>query len=185
MRTLITFLTIAVFATVAFADGNPEIVGYISFDAAGAAGAEYHRYDAGAYEQVTCYVVLANIPAGVKTANFKLTLTPGMSLMNTFTNLMPGDLAIGAYDTGIALASTDCLMTDPLVVASLLMFCSGTPGDILLEEHPDWGFWVDDCDLVTPNYFAVTCNGAILKDPVCNEVPVEETTWGSLKALYR
>lgn len=184
MRTLITVLMVAALATTAFAGPNPGARGYISFDPAGAL---VHRGDPVAYTPTFCYVVLDNVPDGIITCNFKMTLTPGMSLMNTFTNLMPGDLAIGTYDTGIALATGECMTGEAVVVANLQMFPSGAPGDILLEPHPEWGTWIDGCSGGV-DYFCILSHGALYQDPQpgdCEENPVEDTTWGSVKALYR
>jgi hypothetical protein len=64
------------------------------------------------------------------------------------------------------------------------------PGDILILDHPDFPRWVVDCNDQVDSY-CVFINGGVCKDPVDGEegcdgvVPVEASSWGGIKALYR
>lgn len=155
------------------------------------------RVDPAQYETVDAYVVITDMSTltdeGLKTCNFMLGLTPGTSLMTTFTNLLPGNLAIGSWDTGIALAATECMQGPFIQVAKLSVFYSGTPGSVTILPHPEWDTWVDDCYLIPDgqHYFCVANNGGIGMDPPAGDVgcdmntPVDESSWGSIKAMYR
>lgn len=154
------------------------------------------RVDPAQYSTVEAYVVITDLSMnpgeGLTTVNFMLEVSASTSLMTTFTNLLPGDLAIGSWDTGIAMASTQCMEGPFVQVARLDVFYSGVPGTVTILPHPTWDTWVDDCGKKrTVHYFCVAGNGGIGMDPPAGDVgcdlntPVDETSWGSIKAMYR
>jgi len=110
---------------------NP-IVGewlYIDFDPPNFA----HRADPPIYTSVDAYLMLDltySGEPGFASVSFRLDVTPGMSSPPAFTNLLPGDLAIGNWETGITVASTECITTFPAQVAVLTLFYLGVPGDV-------------------------------------------------------
>jgi len=100
------------------------------------------------------------------------------------TNLMPGDLAIGSWDEGVTLSGTDCVgdYGDLVYVARLDLFWLGGEADILILDHPEYPRQVVGCD-DEPYEYEVASHGGIWKEPA--STPVEATSWGAIKALYR
>ena len=104
-----------------------------------------------------------------------------------------GDLSIGTWDEGITLASTQCITTQFLYFAKFDLFYLGTPGDIMILDHPDWPGWVIDCHepYGEVDYYCVWMHGGVCKDALEGDeecypvVPVEAVTWGSIKSMYR
>ncbi len=126
---------------------------------------------------------------GFTTVSFGLNVTPGMSSAPSFENLLPGNLAIGAYDTGITLASTECITPEmqPMAIAVLHCFYLGVPGDIEIIDHPEFARWIVLCDDSVVVY-CVLEHGGVHKNPLggdCGGNPVEDVSWGAIKALYR
>jgi hypothetical protein len=62
----------------------------------------------------------------------------------------------------------------------------------MILDHPDWPRWVMDCPVPGEvDYYCVWMHGGVGKDALEGDeecfpvVPVEDATWGSVKALYR
>lgn len=95
---------------------------------------------------------------------------------------------------GWVVAAPECVYPDGngiVTIAKVAWFYTGPPGDIVLLPSPVDGKATVDCnnDL---DFFCVLSNSALNQDPVapgdanCDcGVPVEKSTWGSIKALYR
>ena len=129
---------------------------------------------------------------------------PGVVGTQSFTNLLPGNLAIGnVFGNGLGNASdgislaTECA-TGPFVLAGYVeYFYLGGDFTIEILDHEntqyDWEGWIVDCQ--EPGQVDMWCvwlNGAIGAatpppgDAECEaNTPVEDATWGSIKALYR
>ena len=115
---------------------------------------------------------------------------PTLFASQSFTNLL--DLMAGDPFTGMSLASTTCRPGPVEVVGYLNLFPIGV-GDACVHilDDPDFPRWVVDCTL--PNglvdYYCVLSNGTIGADDCpegdCGASPVEDATWGGIKALYR
>ena len=113
--------------------------------------------------------------------------------MTSFSNLLLGGLHIGDWETGITMVSTDCMTDTFIYVAKLELFYLGQPGDILFLDHPEWPRWVMDCNepFAEVDFYCVWMHGGVGKDALEGDeecfpvVPVEDATWGSVKALYR
>jgi len=106
---------------------------------------------------------------------------PGVMGTASFVNLLPGDLAIGGWDTGITIASTECLQSWPTVIGYLECFYLGGSCTISIEDHPDYPRWVVDCqDPGQVFYYDVLDAGYI-----AGGSPVEDVSWGAIKSLYR
>lgn len=108
----------------------------------------------------------------------------------SYENLLPGNLAIGAWSTGITLSSTDCLPGPLVYFAKAQVFYFGGAYDLVFSDHPDFPRWVVDChDGV--DFYCVWSHGGIGKDALPGDegcdanTPVEPTSWGHIKALYR
>jgi hypothetical protein len=126
---------------------------------------------------------------GFTTISFALSITPGMSSPPAFINLLPGGLAIGVWDVGITMASTQCEVDFPVPIGYLSFLYLGTPGDIAIIDHPDYPRWIVDCQEPGQVFeYCVYWNGGVGKEGVqgdCGVNPVEDTTWGGIKSLYR
>ncbi len=185
-RMLLTALILAV-AIPAFAGGNPYITAYVSFDG----GVEVPRVDPQPYEAGTVYICLKDVDGGFTTVSLATELDAGVSAPASWASLLPGGLAIGDWTTGITLSSTDCMVGDFVCIAEGSLFYLGAPGEVRIVDHPDYPRWVVDCNDEVDLY-CLGNNGGILVDAVetgeeCGEPvsPVEESTWGGIKALYR
>jgi hypothetical protein len=111
-----------------------------------------------------------------------------------FENLLPGDVSVGSWDTGISIASAECLTYDFLYFGRLDLLYQGAPGDVMILDHPMYARWVTDCERPARlNFYCVWMHGGIGKDPIPGDPgcvppghsPVEDVTWSSIKAIYR
>ena len=204
MKQLLAVCLVLVFAVTAFAGDNPQVNAYISFDPAG--DPAQNAVSPAAATTVDAYVVLGCVEGGMTTVSFGLndvvTDCVGVMMTQSFTNLLPGGLSIGdPFDgVGVTLASTQCMMMDPVVVGYASFFYMG--GDCCIEilDHADYPRWVVDCN--DPGQVDTYCLGGpdpgqghgIVAAGVCTTPldapcpcgsPVEDATWGGIKALYR
>jgi hypothetical protein len=155
--------------------------------------------DAPAYEVLDAYVCICGLE-GFAAVSFRLMDVeeeyPGYFSSVTFTNLLPGDLAIGDWRTGITLASTECVSGYIVPVARLSLFPLTTePYCVNILDHPDYPEWIVDCDAPfgEQHFFCVRSHGWVnglgCMGGNCPDSPppsaVETTTWGSMKALFR
>ena len=186
MRIFLAMIMIMAIAVPALAGGNPSVVGYIDFDPPN----RVHSVMPAPYTAVLAYICFGDLDMGLAGCSFMVNDVgadcPGVFAPDPgFTNLLPGDLAIGNYLTGITLASTEC-MTDPDVcVAYLSLFYLGGECCIVLLDHPDYPRWVLDCnDPAQVDFYQLMAHGSV-GGGLCPEIsPVEDTTWGSIKAMY-
>ena len=192
MKYVMTALALAALCMPAFAGGNPDIEIYISFDQTGN-GAKEHYYTMTPSEPFNAYVCVTGLDMGFTGVSFALTdpdaENPDMFLIQSFENDL--DIAVGDFATGISVASQTCRTEEIVVVAHLVLFPL-TAGDFCIEikDYPAFPRWVVDC--TQPNglvdFYCVFQNGTIGGGtcPVgdCPD-PVEDSTWGGIKALYR
>ena len=172
---------------------NP-IVGewfYVDFDPPN----QVHRIDPELMTEFDVYVVLdltASAMDGFTSISFRLGITPGTAVPVEFVSLLPGGVSSGDVWEGITLAATECVTSVPMPVARLTMLYNGIPGDIHIQDHPDYPRWIIDCQepgQVVP--YCVYASGGIGRDPDtaplgdCGGNPVLEISWASIKALYR
>lgn len=196
MRVVMAVLTLALVVSVAA--GNPSVywptVG-VTFDPT---GDWMPRIDPPAYTAGEFYVAVV-CPGGdtahnVVTISFALQVDPGVSAPVSYTSLLPGGLAIGDWQTGISLSSTEPVYDAPVLVCSGSLFFLGAPGEIRILDHPDYPRWITNSES-NVFYYCVETNGGVLMDPVypgedcggwCNNHnAVENANWGAIKALYR
>jgi hypothetical protein len=176
---------------------NPECQVCIDFSGTASSWTEVQsRIDPEPYTVFSAYFTIYGINE-FTTITLMGYVTPGMSTPPTFTNLLPGDIAIGTWDTGITMASTDCIADDFLYVARMDFFYLGVPGDVMFLDHPTWPRWVVDCsapcnpDELCLNYYCPWMHGGVHKDPIEGDmdcfplVPVENASWGAVKAMFR
>jgi hypothetical protein len=195
MRNLLAILTVVALAVTATAGMNPQVNAYISFDPAG--DPLVNAVAPAAFTTVSAYVTLGCVEGGMTTISFLINNVmaqcPGVMATQAFVNLLPGDLAIGnAFTGGITLASTECMAMDPVVVGRVDCFYLGGACCIQILDHADYPRWVVDCqDPGVVDYYCLAGHGSV-GGAVCpdGEVcpcgsPVEDATWGGIKALYR
>jgi len=199
MRFAVATVLVALIAFgAASATMNPECKLVIDFNGSATTYADIEtRADPADFTSVPAYVVLVDIAAGteigMEVISFKLAVTTGTSSPPSFTSLLPGGLAIGSWDEGITLASTECLPGPIVYVGRLDLFYLGVPGAVTIEDHPEYPRWVVDCNEPGEvDYYCVWSHGGVNQDPPASpdpdcigDTPVEASTWSTLKSLYR
>ena len=190
-RLLIVGMVLAM-ASLALAGGNPAVKAYVSFDQTGAGGLE-HNYAMTQYVGFNAYFCFSDLDMGLTVVSFMinnpLVECPGLFASQSFTNLL--DIIVGDPFTGMSLASTTC-RPGPVEVVGYLNLFPIAVGDccVVILDDPDFPRWVVDCTL--PNgevdFYCVLSNGTIgaadCPPGDCGS-PVEDATWGGIKALYR
>jgi hypothetical protein len=190
MRIFLALTMVAALAVTALAGGNPNVKGYISFDAA----APVHEVMPVAFTTVNAYICFTDLDMGLTSASFMVTdvasVCPGVFAPPSFVNLLPGDLAIGNVFTGITVASTGCEAPPTVCVGYVSLFYLGGECCLELLDHPEYPRWVTDCnDPAQVDFYCVLSHGSIggapCPDGDCEQNPVEDETWGGIKSLYR
>jgi len=148
-----------------------------------------YRIDPEPAELVQAYVMVdlsSPIPEGLKAISFALSVTPAMAGSVVFTNLL--DSADGDWQTGITLSTLGCIEVFPVAVAKLSFTYLGVPGDVTIIDHPLYPRWFVDCS--NPGNILIYCvesHGGVGKPPLAGDCwgnPVENVSWGAIKALY-
>jgi len=201
VRTAVVLLVVLAFASVASSNPSPLWPGvFIDFDEDGIPDSDIHTsvYPA-PYVTLSAYLALScNDQPGEEFASISFALNdfmatcPGVFAPPTFTNLLPGDLAIGNVYTGITLASTECLTAPIVYFGRLDLFYLGGACEIQILDHPQWPRWVVDCNSDV-YYYGVASYGGVGMEPEfigegemdCLIVAVEDITWGVIKSMYR
>ena len=118
---------------------------------------------------------------------FRLAVTPGTADSPTFTNLVPGAIVEGDWLSGISI-TTDCISAvPPLSIGKLTFIYNGIPGDVTIEEHPEYPGLIINCQDEWW-VFCVRMHGGVAKDAPegdCFGSPVRNASWGAIKGLYR
>jgi len=181
MKSLLVIALVLAVAVPAFAGDNPAVRLYVDFDP----GNYVHRADPAMYTAFDAYFMLDTF-VGIAAVSFKVGVTPGMSSPGSYEALLPGGMSIGAFEVGTTVGSTECVTTAPVAVGVGHYFYLNVPGDIEILDHPDFPRWVVDCNDGVDSY-CVFINGGVCKDPLPGDcgVPVEASSWGGIKALYR
>lgn len=192
MRVALVFMLAGVLALPAVATMNPECQVCIDFSGTASSWTEVQsRVDPQLYETFSAYFCIYGINgfAGICMRGY---VTPGMSATTHFTSLLPLGIAFGGWDEGVALTSPDCHTGPFLYFARLDLLYLGVPGDVMILDHPEYPRWIMDCNEPAElDYYCVWMQGGVGKDPLVGDegcfpvVPVEDATWGSVKALYR
>lgn len=140
------------------------------------------------------FVVIKHNSSGVKVAKFRISNTSTMAYIGEAS--APGTLSIGSAQAGIEVAFTTCQTLDAYVM-KVTYFGSGSSAPCSyfnIIAHPGSQVpgqtMIVDCALPFGAVHAIPAGQAIINPgppPVqcdCN-VAAGETTWGSIKALYR
>jgi hypothetical protein len=127
--------------------------------------------------------------------SFKLDLTPGSLELVEHENLLPYGVEVGALDEGTTIAVGDpvwCVESQVVYFLRVTVRYLGVPGDVVLADHPLYPRWVVDCgepgevDFYCLGTHAGVGKGAPVGEYECYaDSPVECTSWGHIKALYR
>ena len=151
MKAIATALfLLAAVCTLAAANPVGEDWLYISYDPAG--NPNQNEISPSPYTTVTSYV-FADFTlygeGGWTTISFQLNdpilECPGVMATRAFANLLPGNLGIGdAFDGGITLASTECMVSSPVPVGRIDCFYLGGPCTICILDHDEYpaGWWI-------------------------------------------
>ncbi|MCK4510873.1 hypothetical protein KAW64_03995 [bacterium] len=192
MRVIAIAVLVLLFVGAGTALANP-IIGdwlYIDFDPPNYG----HEVYPAAFEAVDAYVMFSTpdfLWSGLTSVSFALEVTPGMGSSYEFTPLLPGDLAVGDWNSGITVLSTECVPTTdaPIMIGRLSFVYEGTPGYVAIVDHPDYPRWTMNCDdPAEPFSYCVCWHGGVGVPGVtgdCGVSPVEDVTWGTIKSLYR
>jgi hypothetical protein len=195
MKQLLIVCMVLAAAMTATAGLNPDIDAYISFDPAGDPGV--NTIMPTAFTTVDAYLCLNQVGAGMTTISFRLNNAlvdcAGVMATQSFVNLMPGNLMIGDPfdDVGATIASTECMTMDPVIVGYGTYFYLGGDCCIQILDHADYPRWIVDCqEPGQVDYYCLRGHGSIAAGVCpdgeeCDIVPVENETWGGIKALYR
>jgi len=200
---LIVAMILAAVAVTASAGLNPDVYAYITFDAAGdESGGDqgaiiFEPAGAGA---ISAYVCLGDVAGGMTVVSFllkdMLVGCPGVVVTQSFTSLLPGGMTIGdAFVGGITCASIECL-SGTVVVGRIDCYYLGGSCCMEILDHEEYPRWVVDCqEPVERDYYCLKYHGIVYDGvtmPTCDTVtewpcdtPVEDATWGGIKALYR
>jgi hypothetical protein len=201
MKYIVALLMVAAMVVPAFAGQNEGCYAYITVDPAGdEAGV---AGDLTPYSAQNVYVCLGGISElegeGVTVVSFALNSVtaecPGVMGTQEFASLLPGGLAIGnAFDgTGITVSSTECMPGPVVVVGTFGGFYLGGACCFKILDHAEYPRWVVDCAPIGEvDYYCVyshcAVGGATCPDGDENcppTTPVEDATWGSIKAMYQ
>jgi hypothetical protein len=193
MKRLFIVGMVLAMASLAFAGGNPAVKVYVSFDQTGAGGL-VHQYDMSMYVGFNAYFCFSELDMGLTVVTFMINNpqaeNPALFASQAFTNLL--DIIVGDPFTGMSLASTTC-RPGPVEVVGYLNLFPVAVGDCCVNilDDPAFPRWVVDC--MVPNgevdFYCVLSNGTIgaagCPEGDCGASPVEDSTWGGIKALYR
>jgi hypothetical protein len=193
MRALLAVLMIAAFALTAFAGTNPNVRIYLEAEP----NAHVHEVHPLADETFDVYVCLDCFGAGggARGTAFLLVRTfEGFKVSQT--SLMAGlDFGDAEADGWTLAAGANCLYPDAdgvVCVGVITYLYLGVPGTLDILPHPGTFNEVLDCDFAS-DFFCVHANLGVSMPPNPGEfgcdceppAPVEDATWGGIKALYR
>jgi hypothetical protein len=191
-RALLSLLLIAFVAAPVFADQNPDIRIYLTADPP-AMISEIHPLASESFDVYVCLDCFGE-GGGTRGTAFLLNRTfQGFKLAQV--SLLGGlDFGDAEVDGWTLAAGTDCVYpTDDVVTVGYLTYLYlGVPGTLDLAPHPGTFEEVLDCDFLSDFYCIAGNLGVSVPanpgDPDCTcepPQPVEDSTWGGIKSLYR
>jgi hypothetical protein len=136
------------------------------------------------------YVVHVYTP-GATGAQFRVVCAWGANLTYLSDAVTPPYISIGNSQTGIAIAYGMCVPS-PNMILTLQFFAQGLSGPCsycqVMEDptaNPP-GIYVTDC-ASPPNLLTATGGDVVINpEPGCYcNIPIEETSWGQIKSLYK
>ena len=197
MKFALIALMVLAMSVPAFAGQNPDIRAFISFDPDCVTGPYVHRTEVTS-GLVDCYIVFDCFGPDGGMRQFSTTFTTtGFGMAFAMVHFLPGAQVIGAPDNqvlGLVVSGDDCVYPNEcgIVVALNQPYFVQAPGTITLTPNPIDGALVTDC-LFAADFYCVLANGGLGMDPPPGDdpcdceppSPVEDSTWGSIKSLYR
>ena len=192
MRTIPAFLIVALLVTPAFAGMNPDVRLFLTGDSEDYV--DQIPVPMPWTAPIHIYLVADGLDEGLTGV--------AMTLMINFPEyvagppvLLPGAYTIGDINDvdGYAIAWSPCAYPDPvtgfLVIADIAWSGGGSPaaGTAVLTAHPTETYKATDCSTVADQYCIFQNLGVGCEPPEgnCEVSPVEDSTWGSIKSLYR
>jgi hypothetical protein len=190
MKRLLIAVAILALAVPAFAGQNPDIAIYLTVDP----GAFVHEVHPDPGLTFDVHVCLFNFGPGGGTRGTAFLLLRTFSGFKLAQASLLGGLDFGdaEVDGWTLAAGADCVypVNDIVCVGVITYLYQGVPGTLDILPHPGTGTEVLDCDFLS-DYYCVHANLGVSMppnpgDPDCPPVsPVEDATWGGIKALYR
>jgi hypothetical protein len=192
MKHLVIALMILGLASMAAAVQNPDIQIYLDAAPPGYVH-EVHPEPNATFDVYVCLDCFGP-GGGTRGTAFLLVRTfAGYKLSQTA--LLGGlDFGDAEVDGWTIAAGANCVYPDEygvVCVGVITYLYLGVPGTLDIVGHPGTGNEVLDCDFLS-DYFCVHANLGVSVPPnpgdpgcECEEVPVEDSTWGEIKSLYR
>jgi len=204
MRTALVVVVVLALSSAALGGQHPFIQTYIQFQ--NSAAYPYWRVDPKVGETVRAYVVmwcfdtLVDYP-GMTSIWLRLEITPGMADNPRFNYDQQRFFAWeGDWESGINLVAwSGCVgLSEPqetVIVGALVFEYTGVPGNVKIIGQPDYPGRVSDCQQpVEWDYYCVYWDGGVGRPheliQICDCYYAgsgldTDTTWGTIKALYR
>ncbi len=193
MKLLLLMGLLVTLAVPAFAGGNPDARVYIDFDPPN----YVFEYTPTPFEEFDAYVCLDQLDEGMMSVSLRMddpmVACPGVFASVGWTHLLPSSdppLDPPWVGNGIFALSDYCFHDDPAVIGAIHLVYLG--GECCLEilEHLICARWVVDCSNERElDIYCVLAHGSIGGAPCpegdCSQVPVEGSSWGIIKGLYR
>ena len=195
MKRVLIALAVLALAVPAFAGQNPNARAFISFADPPECPDPYVHYTDVCSGVVNIYLVVDCFgeEGGMRTISLMWT-TSGFGMAFSPVYYLPGAMAIGGPDdpTGWVISGNECVYPNECGIVVVLQqpYFVNADGTITLGPNPVDGKMVVDCNF-DADFFCVLANAGIgmtapAGDTPCDcETPVEEQSWGAIKALYR
>jgi hypothetical protein len=197
MKRLLIAMVIMAFATTAFAGANPDVRIYLDADPNNHIH-EIHPLPSETFDVYVCLDCFGENSGTRGTAFLLFRTFGGFKLAQTA--LLGGlDFGDAEVDPGWTIAAgADCVYPDAdgvVCVGVLTYLYTGPEGQLSILPHgqvePGTGREVLDCDFLS-DYYCIHANLGVSMPPEpgdpdceCEPNPVEDSSWGGIKALYR
>ncbi|MBD3366585.1 MAG: hypothetical protein GF405_00255 [Candidatus Eisenbacteria bacterium] len=153
-----------------------------------------HTIEPAPYTPAEGYLVL-NLeyawPQDATAVSFRVDIVPWPDAEPAFEALQPFSITEGTWREGVTLSLGECLdLSQPTPVARFSFMYAGGAHDVFILDHPDYPRWLLDCsDPPELRMYCVYANGAVGKPDYiggdCAGNPVERSSWGTIKTMYR
>jgi hypothetical protein len=191
-RLLLTSLLVAL-SVPALAGGNPGVRVYIDFDPPN----YVFEYNPVPFEEFDAYVCVDQLTEGMMSVSLRMDdpmiACPGVFESVGWTHLLPSsDPPVDPpwVGNGIFAITDYCLDDDPVVVGAIHLVYLGGSCCLELLDHNICSRWVVDCS--NERELDIYCilahgniGGASCPDGDCPTVPVERSSWGTIKVLCK
>ena len=195
MRFAIAVLLLVLFVSVAAANPLPVWPAVsLTFTTSGAYEPEIYPApytNNSVYLMVTCGQ--GDEETSISAISFAFGHQEGSVFPTGYASLISGAIIVGDWEYGITLSPTEPITTSQVLVARMDFLYMGVPGYITVEDHPDYPRSVITAGGWNFPYCLVNHAGIGQPHQVVDEYcwfcepmnPVENASWGVIKALYR